>query len=183
METKNVREFLDYYEKVRQRTLRVIACIPKEKYDWTYREGKFSFADLIRHLGAIERYMYGETAQFKPSCYPGHGKELADEPENVLEFFHRMHRESMEIFGRLSNDELQKKCITPGGTLITLWKWLRAMVEHEIHHRAQIYTYLGMLGITAPPMYGLTSEEVRERSRTDRRSTAKEATVASQSEK
>jgi uncharacterized damage-inducible protein DinB len=166
METKSAREFLDYYEKVRQRTLRVIACIPPEKYDWTYREGKFSFADLIRHLGAIERYMYGENAQFKPSRYPGHGKELADGPENVLEFFHRMHRESMDIFGRLSDDDLHKKCITPGGTPITLWKWLRAMVEHEIHHRAQIYTYLGLLGITAPPMYGLTSEEVRERSET-----------------
>lgn len=165
METKNVREFLDYYEKVRQRTVRVIACIPPEKYDWTYREGKFSFADLIRHLGAIERYMYGENAQFQPSSYPGHGKELADGPENVLGFFHRMHGESMDIFGRLSDDDLQKKCVTPGGTPITLWKWLRAMVEHEIHHRAQIYTYLGMLGITAPPMYGLTSEEVRERSK------------------
>lgn len=164
METKSAREFLDYYEKVRQRTLRVIACIPPGKYDWTYRQGKFTLADIIRHLGAIERYMYGENAQFKPSSYPGHGKQLADGPENVLEFFHRMHRESTEIFGRLSDDDLQKKCVTPGGTPITLWKWLRAMVEHEIHHRAQIYTYLGMLGITAPPMYGLTSEEVRERS-------------------
>lgn len=165
METKNIREFLDYYEKVRQRTVKVIACIPREKYDWSYREGKFSFADIIRHLATIERYMYGENAQRKPSRYPGHGKELADGPENVLEFFHRMHGESMEIFGRLSDEDLQQKCVTPGETPITVWKWLRAMVEHEIHHRAQIYTYLGMLNIATPPIYGLTSEEVRERSR------------------
>jgi uncharacterized damage-inducible protein DinB len=64
----------------------------------------------------------------------------------------------------LSPDDLQKKCATPGGTSITVWKWLRAMVEHEIHHRAQIYTYLGMLGIPTPPIYGLTSEEVKARS-------------------
>jgi uncharacterized damage-inducible protein DinB len=38
-------------------------------------------------------------------------------------------------------------------------------VEHEVHHRAQIYVYLGMLGIATPPIYGLTSEEVTERSR------------------
>ena len=99
METRNVREFLDYYERVRQRTLKVIACIPPEKYDWSYREGKFSLADIIRHLGAIERYMYGENVQQKPSRYPGHGKELADGPENVREFFKRVHAESMEIFG------------------------------------------------------------------------------------
>ncbi len=161
---QNLREFLDYYEKVRQRTLKVIACIPGEKYDWTYREGKFSFADIIRHIATIERYMYAENAQFRPSCYPGHGRELADGPEKVLAFFNRTHRESMEIFGKLTEEDLQKKTVTPGGTPITLWKWLRAMVEHEIHHRAQIYIYLGMLGITTPPIYGLTSEEVRERS-------------------
>jgi uncharacterized damage-inducible protein DinB len=38
------------------------------------------------------------------------------------------------------------------------------MVEHEVHHRAQIYIYLGLLGIATPPIYGLTSEEVKARS-------------------
>jgi uncharacterized damage-inducible protein DinB len=54
--------------------------------------------------------------------------------------------------------------VTPAGTPITVWKWLRAMVEHEAHHRGQIYLMLGMLGVETPPLYGLTSEEVRARS-------------------
>jgi len=165
METTKPQEFFDYYEKVRQRTQKVIACIPREKFDWRYAEGKFSFADIIRHLGAIERYMYAENAQLKPSRYPGHGPELAEGRENVLAFFNRLHQESMDIFSRLTAEDLQKKCVTPGGATITVWKWLRAMVEHEIHHRAQMYVYLGMLGIPTPPIYGLTSEEVRKRSR------------------
>jgi uncharacterized damage-inducible protein DinB len=164
MEITSTREFLDYYEKVRHRTLKVIACIPADKFDWRYAEGKFSFADIIRHLAAIERYMYAENAQLKPSRYPGHGRELADGPENVMAFFNRMHRESVEVLSRLSLDDLQKKCVTPGNVPITVWKWLRAMVEHEVHHRAQIYIYLGMLGIATPPIYGLTSEEVKARS-------------------
>lgn len=170
MEIVHTREFLDYWEKVRQRTVKVIACVPPEKYDWRYAEGKFSFADIIRHLATIERYMYAENVQFKPSLYPGHGTEVAngaplvDGPENVMAFFHRLHRESMEIFGRLTPEDLQKKCVTPGGVSISVWKWLRAMVEHEVHHRAQIYVYLGMLGIPTPPLYGLTSEEVKARS-------------------
>src|ERR1041384_6702005 len=52
MEIIKPQEFLDYYEKVRQRTQKVIACIPAEKFDWRYAEGKFSFADIIRHLAA-----------------------------------------------------------------------------------------------------------------------------------
>jgi uncharacterized damage-inducible protein DinB len=158
----------DYWQKVRQRTQKVIACIPLDdaQFDWTPRPGKFTFADIIRHLAAIERFMYAENVQLKPSRYPGHGRELADGPQNVLAYFDRLHAESVEIFSRLTADDLNQKCVTPGGAAITVWKWLRAMVEHEVHHRAQIYTYLGLLGIPTPPIYGLTSEEVRERSRT-----------------
>jgi uncharacterized damage-inducible protein DinB len=38
------------------------------------------------------------------------------------------------------------------------------MVEHEVHHRGQLYMALGILGVPTPPIYGLTSEQVRERS-------------------
>ena len=75
-----------------------------------------------------------------------------------------MHRESVAIISRLSAEDLKRKCATPDGASITVWKWLRAMVEHEIHHRGQIYTYLAMLNVPTPPLYGLTSEQVRDRS-------------------
>jgi uncharacterized damage-inducible protein DinB len=163
MEIKTIAPFLDYYQKVRQRTLKVIHCIPPDRMDWTYGEGKFTFADLIRHIASIERYMYAENVQLKPSRYPGHGKELADGHENVLAYMARTHGEAMEIFGRLSDADLQRKCRTPGEAEITVWKWLRAMVEHEIHHRGQLYMYLSMIGVPTSPIYGLTSEEVYAR--------------------
>lgn len=164
MEIQTINPFLDYFEKIRERTLRVIRCIPPEHIEWAYKEGKFTFGDVIRHLATIERYMYAENAQLKSSLYPGHGRELADGYDNVLLFMDRLHKESVEIFRGLSDADLQRKCVTPGGAPIATWKWLRAMVEHEIHHRGQIYMYLGVLGVPAPPLYGLTSEEVRERS-------------------
>jgi uncharacterized damage-inducible protein DinB len=164
MEIHAIGPFLEYYEKIRQRTLKVIERIPPDRIDWTHKEGKFTFADLIRHLAAIERYMYAENAQLKPSRYPGHGKELADGYENVLAYLDRTHRESVDIFSRLSVEDLNKKCLTPGNVEITVWKWLRAMVEHEIHHRGQLYIYLSMIGVPTSPLYGLTSEEVFRRS-------------------
>ncbi|HKY05279.1 MAG TPA: DinB family protein [Blastocatellia bacterium] len=165
MEIDAIQPFLDYYGNIRARTRRVVNCIPPERIDWTYKEGKFSLGDLVRHIAAIERYMYAENVQMKPSLYPGHGRELADGYDEVLEFFDRTHRESMEIFSRLTGDDLHKRCVTPGGAEISVRKWLRALVEHEVHHRGQIYLYLAMLDIPTPPIYGLTSEQVFERSR------------------
>jgi DinB family len=34
-------------------------------------------------------------------------------------------------------------------------------VEHEIHHRGQLYLLLAMCGVPTPPLYGLTEEQVR----------------------
>src|SRR5262245_16822495 len=154
-------DFLQYCERVRERTMRVIQCVPADKLEWTYQNGRFTIGDLMRHIASIERYMYGENAQFQPSRYPGHTSQLAGGLDGVLQYMDRCHQESMEIFRKLTAEDLHRKCITPNGTPITLWKWLRAMVEHEVHHRGQIYFYLAMLEIPTPPLYGLTSEQVR----------------------
>ena len=161
---ESAREFVDYFTRIRARTDRVVALVPPDRIEWTHGAGKFTFGDLIRHLAATERYMFAENAALRPSRYPGHGRELADGYEATLAYLRAMHDESMAILASLTDEDLQKKCTTPGGISMTVWKWLRAMVEHEVHHRGQIYLMLGMLGITTPPMFGLTSEEVKERS-------------------
>jgi len=164
MQIDAIGEFVPYWENIRGRTMRAVRCIPPDKLEWSYAPGKFTLGDLVRHLATIERYMYAETVSGRPSAYPGCGRELADGYENVIAYIERLHRESLEIFSRLTTSDLQKKCATPDGALITTWKWLRAMVEHECHHRGQIYLYLAMLGVATPPLFGLTSEEVKEKS-------------------
>jgi uncharacterized damage-inducible protein DinB len=164
MEIRDRTTFMDYLASVHGRTRRVIQCIPPDDLEWSPAAGKFSFGDIVRHLAGIERYMYGETVQGKPSRYSGHSRKLADGYEVVLAYYDRLHEEAREIFGGLSEVTLNGKCTTPAGTPITTWKWLRAMFEHEAHHRGQIYLMLGMRGVKTPPIYGLTEEEVVARS-------------------
>jgi len=164
MEIRSIKPFLDYWDSFRGRTRRVVTCIPPDRIEWTHRVGAFTLGDLVRHLAAIERWMFAENVSGRVSRYPGCGRELADGYDAVLAYFDRLDAEARAIFGALSDDDLQRKCQTPAGIAMTTWKWLRAMVEHEAHHRGQIYLMLGMLGVSTPPLYGLTSEEVLARS-------------------
>ena len=161
MEIRDLSTFLDYFDKVHQRTMRVVRCIPPDKVDWSFREGKFTLGDLARHIAAANRYIFAETVQGKSSCYAGCGKQLAATYDEIIAFSERLHQESLKI---ISGADLNGKCNTPDGASMTAWKWLRAMTEHEIHHRGQIYTYLALLEVPTPPLYGLTSEQVIERS-------------------
>jgi len=108
--------------------------------------------------------MWGENVQGRPSRYPGHGTELAEGKEDVLAYMDSMHAETVDIVGGLAPEDLRKKCVTVGGVEITAWRWLRLMIEHEIHHRGQLYQILGELDVDVPPLYGLTESEVRARS-------------------
>lgn len=157
-----IEPFLDYFGKIRKRTDRVIEAIPHDMMDWTYKEGRFTLGDVVRHLAAIERFMYAENVQLKPTAYIGCGKDLAETYQEIMNYYQNCHQDSLEIFEKLSPNQLQQKCLTPAGIPITIWKWLRAMIEHEIHHRGQIYIYLSILGVKSPPLYGLTSEELIE---------------------
>ncbi|MFN0013815.1 MAG: DinB family protein [Saprospiraceae bacterium] len=160
MEIKTIESFLDYYERLRERTRRVVLLIPPDRLEWTYKPGKFTLGDLVRHLATIERWLYVETVLGRPAIYPGCGPELAEGFDATLAFFDGLHRESVELFAQLTPEQLQGKIRTPAGAPISCWKWLRALAEHEIHHRGQIYLYLNMLDVATPPLFGRTSEEL-----------------------
>ncbi len=160
----DVPSFVDYWRNARRRTLRVLDVLPPADLEWTYAPGKFSFGDLFRHLAAIERFMYAENVRGRPSAYPGHAAALASGMDGVRAYLERCHSESLAIFAELTDADLHAKCTTPGGATITVWKWLRAMVEHEAHHRGQLYLMASMRGIRVPPIFGLTEEEVAARS-------------------
>ncbi|MEX2015229.1 MAG: DinB family protein [Candidatus Hydrogenedentales bacterium] len=163
MELTSSEEFCRYFDRLRQRTLNVARCIPIDKLEWSYRAGKWTFGDILRHLAALERWMWAENVRGNPSRYTGCGPEIAADYGGTFQFLDTMHAESMAIFSKLTDADLRAKCATPAGAPLETWKWLRAMAEHEAHHRGQLYTYLGMLDVPTPALFGLTSEEVAER--------------------
>ena len=164
MEITSINAFVDYYEKLRERTNKLVKIIPHDRLDFAYMRGKFTIGDQLRLIAGIERYMFAETVAGRKSVYHGCDKKLVDGYENIVAYFNELHRQSMRIFSNLTEEDLKRKCITPEGTEITIWKWLRAMTEHEIHHRGQLYIYLNMLGVTTTPLICLTAEQVQQKS-------------------
>ena len=162
MEITTVDAFLSYYQRTRETTRRVFAVIPADQMEFTYMPGKFTLADLVRHIAAIERTVFAEIAKGNKPAYKGCGPELADGYADVMSYFDRMEAESLAIFRSLTDEDLGRKVTTMNGSETKLGYLLRALFVHEIHHRAAMYLYLNLLGIQAPPVFGLTAEQVQQ---------------------
>lgn len=165
MEINTITSFISYFEKVREGTNRIVQVIPKDKMDWTYKSGKFTIADVVRHIAAIERNVFAELVIGNPSCYKGCSKELADGYDDVTNYFNEMHKQSMKIFNSLSDEDLNRKIISLNGTEIKIGSFLRALIIHEIHHCGALCIYLNLLDVKTPSIFGLTEEQVIEKSK------------------
>ena len=154
MDATNVSELLDYWEKVRGRTRRVADCIPEDKLEWTWKAGKFSPGDILRHLAGIERWMFGENVQGKQSSIPGTDRSSrAGWRQSKIPGRSARGRDGdlPRADGRGSHAQVRD----PEAAPISIGRWLRLMAEHEIHHREQPS---GLdADVPTPPIYGLTS--------------------------
>src|SRR5580692_6392673 len=109
MEIMTVRSFVEFQNKVRARTDRLLKVVPPDQLDFAYLPGKFTIGDQIRHIAAAERWLFAETLAGRPSAYQGCGKELADGYDNVMNYYHDLRSQSREIILSLGDEGLFRK--------------------------------------------------------------------------
>jgi uncharacterized damage-inducible protein DinB len=177
MEGQSLSEFVKYWRGFRGRTRHTLAAFPKDSGPWRPAGGAFCVADLTRHLGRAERdFFVARVCVVPPRVALGAeaalGRAGDQDLEAALAELDALHEEScallQEVERREGDAALHRRISTPIGAGITAWKWLRAMCEHEAHHRGQLSLYLRILGLDPPPIFGHKAEAVGEAIRRER---------------
>ncbi len=156
---ENVASFLGYFENVRRRTLKFCSAVPESRIDWAPKPGDFTCGDIVRHIAASEQ-MFASVALTGLWAYPGHERMLGSTLRGALAFLDAGHTSAVAALGTLSDGALVERRDMIGDHMIEIWHVLILMVEHEIHHRSQIGSYLNLMGVKPPQLYGLRLEEV-----------------------
>jgi len=156
---RSVHNFIDYFSSVRKRTLRYAHAIPMDHINWWPRKSEFTCADILRHIASGEKMFVGVVTRGKWK-YEGHGGDQRSLNELVA-LLDQVHRKAMNDLRTLPDSELDEyRTALEGNAQVKSWRWLMAMTEHEIHHRAQLAMYLMLLGVTPPHIYGLGVEDL-----------------------
>jgi uncharacterized damage-inducible protein DinB len=155
----SMTSFLGYFESVRRRTLNFCSAVPESRIDWAPMPGEFTCGDIVRHLAASEQ-MFTAVALTGRWAYPGHERHLGPDLPGALAYLDASHTSAIAALGSLSDGALADSRDAVGGRQIKIWRVLMLMAEHEVHHRSQIGSYLSLLGVEPPQLYGLHLEEV-----------------------
>ncbi|NTW98032.1 MAG: DinB family protein [Oscillochloris sp.] len=156
---ESVAAFQSYFESVRRRTLNFCAALPEERVDWAPQPGEFTCGDIVRHLAASEQ-MFVTVALTRRWYYPGHERSLGADLRGALAYLEASHMSAVAALGSLGDAALGHTCEGVGGHPIKIWRLLMLMAEHEVHHRSQLSSYLSLMGVEPPQLYGLHLEEV-----------------------
>ncbi len=154
----SLEEVIGWFERVYARTLEVAQAVPEAKIDWRPAEGEFSCGDLIRHLASTE-VMNMARLESGRLVYPGHAERLGQSKVEAIAYLEKCHAQAVEMLREGSEIGLTNPVPTNQGA-IAGWRVVVGMLEHEIHHRSQLCSYLTQLGIAPPPLYGLYVEEL-----------------------
>ena len=151
-EIDDLREHLERYRAV---TLQHFEILSEDELSWRPRAEAFSCAQQLLHIIQNEDfYIHGLAANDWNLEWLRFPKPMPSQAA-LREQFGDVRRTTLAYLESLTDGAL-KELRRPGHAPIdaSLRSWLWFLVEHEIHHKAQLAEYLRALG-HLPPYFGI----------------------------
>ena len=148
-------------------TRKTLERIPSDKLDWKPHEKSTAMRGLATHLSNLVSWAVHVVEKDELDAAPG-GQPLRAKPvesvEEALETFDRNVAAARAAIESASDEHLMKPwtLLAGGKTIFTQPRFgvLRGMImNHTIHHRAQLSVYLRLNDVAVPALYGPSADE------------------------
>ncbi|MFZ0820611.1 MAG: DinB family protein [Candidatus Acidiferrales bacterium] len=146
--------FLKQKEALRARTKQTTFLLREDEMSWRPVPGALSVGEMLRHMWVSEEgvrrvALEGNFAYYETRIPQGLGavvgkpRTLAEE----LQSLDKVHTETLAQVARFPLERWEEERVHEGlGIRRKIAVILFGINEHEVHHRAQLMTYLRMLG-------------------------------------
>jgi uncharacterized damage-inducible protein DinB len=149
-------------------TRKTLERVPEDKFAWKPHEKSFSMVGLATHLATLPSWgaltIQRDSIDIAPEGEPPPKNEPAKSVEDLLERFDRnVATTRAALAGATDEDLLRTWTLLKGGkTIFSLPRVaaLRSFVmNHNVHHRAQLGVYLRLNDVPVPSIYGPSADE------------------------
>lgn len=146
-------------------TRKALERVPEERFGWKPHEKSYSLHDLAAHLAEIPSWM-GVTLEMDVfDLDEPHERDVPETKKEILERFDTKLAEARELLANASGEQLMETWRMKQNGEVTLSMPKAAVLRsfilnHNVHHRAQLGVYLRMLDVPVPGHYGPSADEM-----------------------
>jgi len=149
-------------------TRKTLERVPDDKFGWKPHEKSWAMGGLTTHLANLPSWavltINSDSFDLAPPGAEPFKMPEVKSRQAALEMFDKNVADARAALARASDEQLFKpwSLLSGGNTLMTLPKIavLRSFVmNHIIHHRAQLGVYLRLNDIPVPSIYGPSADE------------------------
>jgi len=160
--------FLPEFDQEMANTRKTLERIPEDKLDWKPHEKSMPLGRLAGHLAELTGWTSATLKQdkfdFQPPGAPPYQPFIPKSRKEVLDAFDKGAKEARAAIIDSSDQQLMANwsLMRGGQTLMTMPRTavLRSFVmNHIIHHRAQLGVYLRLNNVPVPSIYGPSADE------------------------
>ncbi len=155
---------LPEFDEEMANTRKILELVPEDRFDYKPHEKSMTLGRLASHVAEMPSWA-AHTIQVEVlEMKAGQTGFLAKSKKEILDTFNKSVAEARPLIEGASDEELHKNWTFrfDGKDIITMPRFvvLRNMVmNHMVHHRAQLGVYLRLNEIQIPGMYGPSADE------------------------
>lgn len=147
-EIEDVREHLERFRAV---TLQILDIVSDEELAWRPDDNSFSCGQHLLHIAQAEDFYASGLFRHDWNTERLRLPKRIGDRAGLRDFFSAVRQRTLAALDSLAPDDLGKVWEVPNAPMpMSLRSWLWFMVEHEIHHKAQLSVYLRQMGHVAP---------------------------------
>lgn len=142
-----------HWKEVRTDLFRALDMLSDEQLSFVPREGMWSLGETVRHIANTEEGWFRYVVERKYAQWPP-DYSAADYPtvESIKALLTDVHARTQAFLEPLTLEDLEQIIDSPSGEQIPL-KWIVwHVIDHEIHHRGEVFLMLGLMGMEGPDM-------------------------------
>lgn len=158
---------LSEFDQEMEATRKVLANVPEKQLSWQPHDKSMSLGRLAAHVaeipGWVEQTLNQDELDIAPPGSEGFTPAETDTVAKLLQTFDETVKKSRKIIASTSDQKFMKPWTFKkgGATMFTAPRvgvMRRFVMNHMIHHRAQLTVYLRLTGAKVPQTLGPTAD-------------------------
>jgi uncharacterized damage-inducible protein DinB len=159
---------LPEFDQEMANTRRTLERVPDDKFDWKPHEKSMLMGHLAIHIATMPGWaahtIDGDSLDIAPPDGPPFEMPKVNSREELLELFDKNAATARAAIEGASDEHLLKpwSLLSGGQTILTLPRIavIRTFVmNHGVHHRAQLGVYLRLNDVPVPAIFGPSADE------------------------